>query len=395
MMLDTELQTEQLTFSHWPYFDAEEIEAVVGTLQSGRVNYWTGEICQSFEHAFAQYIGTSHGIAVANGTLALELALRGIEIRPGDEVIVPARTFIATASAVVLTGATPIVADIDPNSLNISRETIEPLITEKTKAIIVVHLAGWPCEMDPILSLAKSRGIKVIEDCAQAHGAIYRDNRVGSLGDIAAFSFCQDKIMTTGGEGGMVLTNHPDYFERMRSFKDHGKNFQKLNQSAEPGYKWLHDAFGSNYRLTEMQAVIGLLQLKKLPQWLRQRQERAEIYHRYLSCVEGIQLPIAPMHMMHAYYKYCFQLQGPRFNQSKRDKILSSLRGKGIPITVGFSPDISLEAAFNQLPLKQPSHPTAEDTARNSLMVLVHPTLMIEEVHLMASAIQKAIEETV
>ena len=214
---------KKVTNTTWPRFDEEEIYAAEQVLRSGKVNYWTGEEGKIFEKEFAEYVGVKHGIAVANGTVALELALEALGIAEGDEVIVPSRTFIASASAVVMRGAVPKIADIDPVSQNISVKSIRDQISPRTKAIIVVHLGGWPCEMDEILAIARNHNLFVIEDCAQAHGASYKGKRVGSFGDIAAFSFCQDKIMTTAGEGGMVVTNNPTLWKRAWSFKDHGE----------------------------------------------------------------------------------------------------------------------------------------------------------------------------
>jgi dTDP-4-amino-4,6-dideoxygalactose transaminase len=194
-------------FSPWPCFSEEEVSAVATVLRSNRVNYWTGNECREFEKEFAAWCGTEYAIALANGTLALDLALRGLNIGPGDEVIVTPRTFIASVSCVVNAGATPVFADVDLESGNLCADTIQTALTPRTKAVICVHLAGWPCDMDPIMALAAQHGFKVIEDCAQAHGARYKGRSVGSIGHIGAWSFCQDKIMTTGGEGGMVTVN--------------------------------------------------------------------------------------------------------------------------------------------------------------------------------------------
>jgi len=183
----------------WPVFDKAELDAAREVLTSGQVNYWTGGHGRAFEREFAAAAGTTYAVAVANGTVALELALRSLEIGPGHEVIVPAATFIATASAVVRCGATPVIADVDVHTQCLTRETIEPRVTSRTRAIIVVHLAGHPAELAPVLRLAEARKIRVVEDCAQAHGARYFGQPVGSFGDIAAWSFCQDKIMTTAG----------------------------------------------------------------------------------------------------------------------------------------------------------------------------------------------------
>ncbi|HJV35986.1 DegT/DnrJ/EryC1/StrS family aminotransferase, partial [Geomonas sp.] len=292
-------------FAPWPAFDADELAGVTETLRSGKVNYWTGNQGREFEREFAAFTGCSHAIALANGTVALELALHALQIGPGDEVITTSRTFIASASCIVMRGATPVIADVDRTSQNLTADTVRPLITSRTKAIIAVHLAGWPCDMDPLLELAREHGLKVIEDCAQCHGASYKGRPVGSLGDIAAFSFCQDKIMTTGGEGGMLTTSDQLLWERAWAFKDHGKSFDAVyNRPHPPGFRWLHESFGTNWRLTEMQSVIGRLQLVKLPDWIAVRRRNAAILTTGLSAIPGLRVTPAPSSIGHAYYKY-------------------------------------------------------------------------------------------
>ena len=251
-------------FSPWPYFSQDEIDAVTRVLNSGRVNYWTGDEGRQFEAEFAAFVGCKHAVAVANGTVALELALEALGIGPGDEVVVTSRTFIASASCAVMRGATPVMADVDWDSQNITAETIRAVLSPRTRAIIAVHLAGWPCDMDPILEIAREHGLKVIEDCAQALGAVYKGRPVGSMGDVNAFSFCQDKILTTGGEGGMLTTNHTDLWSRAWAFKDHGKSYEAVyRRQHPPGYRWLHESFGTNWRLTEMQSAMGRVLLQE------------------------------------------------------------------------------------------------------------------------------------
>src|SRR5579859_8051048 len=265
-------------FPSWPHFEADEIASATRVLESGRVNYWTGEEGRRFEEEFAAHSGCKYGIAVANGTVALELALHALGIGPGDEVIVPSRTFIASASCAVMRGARPVLADVDPDSQNLTADTIRPLITARTKAIIAVHLAGWPCDMEPIMALSRERGLKVIEDCAQCHGATYNNRPVGSLGDVGAFSFCQDKIMTTGGEGGMLTTNDETIWRRAWSFKDHGKSYDAVyNRQYPSGFRWLHESFGTNWRLTEFQSALGRTLLRKLPRMVDVRRRNAAI----------------------------------------------------------------------------------------------------------------------
>ena len=293
-------------FSPWPYYAPDEVEAVARVMESGKVNYWTGLEAREFEKEYATAAGCEKAIALCNGTAALELAIHALEIPPGSEIITSPRTFIASASCAVMRGCIPVLADVHPVSQNITAETIERVITKRTKAIIPVHLAGWPCDMDPIMALAAQHGIKVIEDCAQANGATYQGRPVGSLGHMAAFSFCQDKIITTGGEGGMLTTNDPDLWDRAWSFKDHGKSWDAVyNREHTPGFgfKWLHESFGTNWRMIEIQAVIGRAQLRKLPEWTRLRQENLRRLNEAFSAFSCIRTTPAPPGIGHAGYK--------------------------------------------------------------------------------------------
>ena len=251
----------QTPFLSWPHFEVEEIEAASTVLRTGRVNYWTGEEGRLFEAEFAALVDCKYAVAVANGSIGLELALYALGIGPGDEVIVTSRSFVASAACVVMRGATPVFADIDRESQNITADSICRLLSARTKAIIAVHLSGWPCEMDAIRSIAHERGVAIVEDCAQAHGAAFRGRPVGSLGDIASFSFCQDKIISTGGEGGMVVTNRRNLWEKVWSFKDHGKNYQLMNKAHDSlHYRWVHESIGTNLRMTEMQSSEQFVQ---------------------------------------------------------------------------------------------------------------------------------------
>ena len=363
-------------FAPWPSFSQVEIDRVAAVLASGKVNYWTGQEGRQFEAEFAGYTGCSHAIALANGTVALELALYALGIGPGDEVITTSRTFIASASSIVMRGATPVLADVDPVSQNITADTIRPCITPRTRAIIAVHLAGWPCDMDPIMELARNHGIKVIEDCAQCHGASYQGRPVGSLGDVAAFSFCQDKIMTTGGEGGMLTTCDEDLWRRAWAFKDHGKSFDAVYQRRhEPGFRWLHESFGTNWRLTEMQSAIGRIQLQVLPEWTRVRQAHAAMLTEAFSAIPALRVTPPAAGFGHAYYKYYAfvrpELLAPGWS---RDSIMNAIVAEGIPCFSGSCSEIYLEKAFEGLG-PECRHPVAKRLGETSLMFLVHPTL--------------------
>jgi dTDP-4-amino-4,6-dideoxygalactose transaminase len=379
-------------FAPWPYFAADEIEAVAAVLRSGKVNYWTGEQSQEFEREFAQLVGVRFAVALANGTAALELALHALGIGLGDEVVVPSKTFIASASCVVRLGATPVVADIDPDSQNITAASIASVLTARTKAVIAVHLAGWPCEMDEILALAKERALSVVEDCAQCVGARYKGRATGSMGDIGAFSFCQDKIITTGGEGGMLVTDSRELWEKAWSYKDHGKSYAAVFEREHPlGFRWLHESFGTNWRITEMQAAIGRLQLKKLPQWLAERRRNAGLLKQGLSTVPGLRLALPPAHSEHAYYKYyaCIrpEMLLPGWNL---ERILEALNAEGIPCTVGACSEIYLEKAFVDAGIA-PNRPlpVASHLADASLMFMLHPGLTEQDMRDTCTAIAK------
>ena len=293
------------SLSPWPSFTQEEADAVSRVLLSNKVNYWTGSECREFEQEFAAFAGTQYAVALANGTLALDVALKATGIGAGDDVVVTPRTFLASASCIVNAGANPVFADVDLNSQNITAETIAAVLTPRTKAVIVVHLAGMPAEMDGIMELAEKHGLRVIEDCAQAHGATYKGRSVGSIGHIGAWSFCQDKIMTTGGEGGMVTTNSKELWEKMWSYKDHGKSYDAVyHRQHAPGFRWLHESFGTNWRMMEMQAAIGRIQLKRMPEWTARRREHAAKLAATLGSFSCIRLPQIPGHIGHAQYKF-------------------------------------------------------------------------------------------
>ena len=362
----------------WPSFGPDEIEAVRAVLESGRVNYWTGEEGRRFEEEYASSLGVAHAIGLANGTVALELPLRMWGIAPGDEVIVTPRSFIASASCVALLGARPVFVDVDADSQNITANTIVRALTPRTRAIVAVHLAGWPCEMDPIMALAKERGIKVLEDCAQAHGATYRGRPVGSFGDAAAFSFCQDKIITTGGEGGLLATNDEGLWRAAWAFKDHGKSWEAVHEREHaPGFRWLHESIGTNWRLTEMQAAIGRLQLRKLQDWVEARHRNAATLRSILSSCSAIRIPDPPRHSGHAYYRFYLFVRPDALKAGwSRDRILAEVRSAGVPCSAGSCSEIYREAAFKgiDIGLEAPLL-TARELGETSLALLVHPTL--------------------
>src|ERR1700674_2291035 len=386
----------QIPFAPWPYFEADEIEAAAAVLRSGKVNYWTGQEGRLFETEFARSVGTKYAICVANGTVALELALQALGIGRGDEVITTSRTFIASASCIVMRGARPVCVDVDPNSQNITPETIRSAITPRTKAIIAVHLAGWPCDMDEILQLAAEYDLRVIEDCAQAQGAMYRGRPVGSLGDVAAFSFCQDKIMTTAGEGGMLTTNDPKVWDRAWSFKDHGKSYDAVyNREHGEGFRWLHESFGTNWRMTEIQAALGRVALTKVSRWVETRRRHANTLTRTLSSLPGLRIPTAPDSVHHAYYKYYAFLRPEMLQDGwDRNAIMQAIKAEGVPCFVGSCSEIYLEKAFVAR-RKHPSLPVAKLLGETSLMLLVHPTLSDEHIAVTCQTIESVIAKAV
>lgn len=369
-------------FSPWPSFTQEEADAISRVLLSNKVNYWTGNECREFEKEFAEWVGTEYAIALSNGTLALDVALKALGVGIGDDLIVTPRTFLASASTVVTAGANPIFADVDLNSQNITAETIEAVLTPNTKAVIVVHLAGMPADMDPIMALATKHGFAVIEDCAQAHGAKYKGRSVGSIGHIGAWSFCQDKIMTTGGEGGMVTTNDKALWQFMWSYKDHGKSFDSVYYKQHPpGFRWVHDSFGTNWRMLEMQAVIGRIQLKRMVDWTSARIANAAKLDAVARLYPVMRLIDIPANTVHAEYKHYFFVNKDKLAQGwSRDRIVDEIAAKGVPCYHGSCSEVYLEKAFDNTPWRPHERlVNAKLLGETSIMMLVHPTLTSDE----------------
>ncbi len=383
-------------FSPWPSFTEEEAKAVYNVMLSNKVNYWTGQECRQFEKEFASWVGTSYAIALSNGTLALDLALKALGVGPGDEVVVTPRTFLASVSTVVTAGATPVFADVDLNSQNISAETIKAVLTAKTKAIIVVHLAGMPADMDPIMQMAKEHNLYVIEDCAQAHGALYKGKSVGSIGHVGAWSFCQDKIMTTGGEGGMVTCNDQCLWSKMWSYKDHGKSFEAVYEREHPpGFRWVHDSFGTNWRMLEMQAVIGRIQLTRMAAWTDSRRKNA-------AALDAAALPFpllrqvkVPEDCLHAEYKHYFFVRPELLKDGwSRDRIIEEINARGVPCYQGSCAEVYLERAFDDTTWRPLTRlPNAKLLGETSVMMLVHPTLTEEEIALSCKVLAQVLVE--
>jgi len=369
----------------WPHYSEKEINAVSDVLRSGNVNYWTGRQCRDFEIEFAAYVGVKYGVAVSNGTVALDLALNALGIGEGDEVIVTPRTFIASVSSVINAGAIPVFADVDFDSQNITAQTIKAVISKKTRAVICVHLAGLPCDLEPIMTLAEQYRFYVIEDCAQAHGARIDNRSVGSIGHIGCWSFCQDKIISTGGEGGMVTTNSLDLWNKIWSFKDHGKSWEAVyNVNHEPGYRWLHESFGTNWRLTEMQAAIGRLQLGWLPEWQKVRFQNASCIWNVARKINGLRVPNLPSNVVHAAYKcYVFVTNG------KRDEYREKINDLGVPCSSGSCPEVYLEKAFEKTNFRPSVRlPNAKKLGEQSLMFECHHNIDERNLDSVCSAIE-------
>ena len=373
------------SFSPWPFFTQEEADAVHCLLLSNKVNYWTGTECREFEKEFAAWAGTDFAIALANGTLALDVALKALGVGSNDDVVVTPRTFLASASAVVTAGANPVFADVDLNSQNITADSIKAVLTPNTKAVIVVHLAGMPADMDPIMRLSAEHGFSVIEDCAQAHGARYKGRSVGSIGHVGAWSFCQDKIMTTGGEGGMVTTNDERLWQAMWSYKDHGKSFHSVyHKRHDPGFRWVHDSFGTNWRMMEMQAVLGRIQLNRMKDWTAKRRANAAALEAVAASFPVIRRVIVPVDLVHAEYKHYFFVNTELLADGwTRDRIVDEINRRGVPCYHGSCSEVYLEKAFEGTPWR-PIHrlPNAKQLGETSIMMLVHPTLSASEITL-------------
>ncbi|MGH6697161.1 DegT/DnrJ/EryC1/StrS family aminotransferase [Sphingopyxis sp.] len=382
--------------SAWPSFSDEEVAAAAAVIASNKVNYWTGQEGRAFEREFAEWAGSARAVALANGTLALDVALKAMNIGPGDEVIVTPRTFIASASTVVNAGAIPVFADVNADSGNISAATIAAVLTEKTKAIIPVHLAGWPCDMDGIMALAAEHDLRVIEDCAQAHGAKVGDRSVGSIGHVGAWSFCQDKIMTTGGEGGMVTTDDPDLWSAMWSYKDHGKSWEAVYEREHaPGFRWVHESFGTNWRMLEVQSAIGRIQLGRMQAWNARRTLIAQSVAAALKPFAGaVRVPAPVQGMTHAYYRQYAYVRPDGLKPGwSRDRIVAELNARNVPVMQGSCSEVYLEKAFDGTPWRPAERlPVARDLGETSLMFLTHPTMTDDEIGRHVAAIGEVLD---
>jgi dTDP-4-amino-4,6-dideoxygalactose transaminase len=380
----------------WPQYEDDEIAVATNILKSGKVNYWTGDEGRLFECEYAQYLGRKHAVAVANGTVALELALYALGVGAGDEVIVPSRTYIASASCAVMRGAVPVVADVNLVSQVLTVETIAKVLTPKTKAIVVVHLAGWPCAMDEIMAFANTHGLYVIEDCAQAHGARYKGKPVGAWGHVAAFSFCQDKIMSTGGEGGLIALDDEILWKKAWAYKDIGRSYDAVyNKEHAPGFRWLTESFGTNWRLTEIQSAIGRIQLRKLDAWINQRRANAALLDVGFESIDGLTVVRPDESCYHAYYKYYAFVQTEQLAEGwSRNRVMEEISALGIPCGVGSCSEIYLEKAFVDAGYAPSNRlDNAKKLGETSLMFQVHPTLNVEHMNRTIDVVKQVMQK--
>ncbi|HOJ20296.1 MAG TPA: DegT/DnrJ/EryC1/StrS family aminotransferase, partial [Armatimonadota bacterium] len=399
-------------FPAWPWFDEETIQAAMEPLRNGKVNYWTGPLGMQFEQKFAEWCGARFGISTSNGTSALHTALAGLGIGPGDEVIVPSYTFIASSFSVCQAGAIPVFADVEKESHTLDPASVEAAISDRTRAILTVHLYGIMSNMGPILEIAKKHNLFVIEDCAQAHGAEYKGKRAGTIGDIGAFSFCQSKHFTTGGEGGCVVTDDEDVAWLCRSFRDHGYDVaQRLKLlELEAKLPYIHNMVGFNYRMTEMQSAIGLVQLSKMDNWnLKNRRRNGEMLTRLLqSCEEIETLPLDTPERRNSYWLYPISMRMDRLTCDIK-QFTAALGAEGIPAGPVLWPQCYQEKAYQErrgfgrlnYPFGDPSArpeavqyekvfcPNAAYLEKNTFFVPVHPVYEEKHMEQIAAAILK------
>ncbi len=331
--------------NQWPIVSNQEIKLVNNVLKSNKLNYWTGENCKKFEEEFSKLIKTKYSISLANGSVGLDIAIKSLNLKKNSEVIVTPRSYISSVTSVINQGLTPVFADIDLNSQNIEYETIIKKITKNTKAILVVHLGGMPANMTKIISFAKKNKIKIIEDCSQAHGAKINNKYVGTFGDISIWSFCNDKILNTLGEGGIIATKSFMIYKKLWALKDCGKNFSKFKKFKKKNkFKWVHDFEGTNLRMTEVQAAIGRYQLKKLTTWVNMRNYISKKIISICKNFKSIRTQIVPSKFLNSYYRCYIFLDYKHIKKGwTREKILQYLNTNGIYCDVGSCPEIYKE----------------------------------------------------
>ena len=389
---------------NYPFFDKNSINRVTKILRSGKVNYWEGIECNKFEKEFSKYLNNKYSVSLCNGSVALELGLKALNLKKGEQVIVTPRSFIISASAVLNLGLIPVFSDVDDNG-NINITNIIKIFNKKIKALIVVHLNGLSCDMDPILKFVKKRKIFLIEDCSQAHGAVYKGKKVGSLGDLSTWSFCRDKIISTGGEGGMISTNKKNLWHKIWSLKDHGKNFKRVfYQKHKTGFKWLHDDLGSNYRMTEMQAALGREQLNTLDKQIKTRNFIARLYINGLKdyfiksdILKNLDLKCESCPLKknkikcnkctHSFYRLNLFINKKKINQIK---LIEQFNKKKIECTVGSCPEIYREKIFKNLGIYQKKRlQNAKLLGESSIMFPINPNKSLTKIKAEINSIKK------
>jgi dTDP-4-amino-4,6-dideoxygalactose transaminase len=392
----------------YPNFNRNTLKRVQEVLKSGRVNYWTGNECKKFEKEFSNYVGNKYAIALSNGSVALEIALKALQLKKCDEIIVSPRSFIISASCVLNLGLKPIFADVDDNG-NLNIEEIKKVYNKNVKALIIVHLNGLSCDLDPILNFVKKNKIFLIEDCSQAHGAIYKGKKVGSFGHISTWSFCQDKIISTGGEGGMISTNNKKLWLKLWSLKEHGKNYNKVfHKKHKTGFRWLHDEIGSNYRMIELQAAIGREQLKSLDKQIKKRNFIANFYLKkfsdYYQKYNMLRKPdfkcqSCPVKQnskkcnkcVHAFYRLNLFINK---NKIEQIKFIELLNKKKINCNVGSCPEIYREKIFSKLNLYQKKRLTnAKLLGKTSIVFPINPNRDLTKIKSEINSIKKILNK--
>ncbi len=394
-------------FPPWPVLGEDDVEAVAEVLRSGKLTQLTGGAVAAFEQAFAAWHGVGHCVATSSGTTAIHTALAALDIGPGDEVIVPAHTFIASGTPVLHQGATPVFADIDERTYCISPESVAGRVTARTKAIIAVHLNGHPADMGALLALAEPRGIAVVEDAAQAHGAGWGAignlqsaigdgksemwQKVGTIGRVGCFSFWEDKIMTTGGEGGAVITDDDALAERMRRIRHHGEGPMAGDPSRRPSgapqgaRSYYHLELGYNYRMTSMQAATGLVQLRRLDEYVEARRRNAAYLSERLGEIDGVEAPFVAEYAVHSYYKYIGWLR-PETGIDISD-FVRAVAAEGVPISRRYPTPLPRQPVFRGF--EAGACPVAERLAGELFTLLVHPTVETGDLDDVAEAIRK------
>ena len=351
-----------------PAIGEEEIRAVTEVLRSGRLAQ--GEKVEQFEGGFSAYLGVKFAMAVSSGTAALQIGLQSMGVRKGDEVIVPPFTFAATANAVIHCGAMPVFADIDPRTFNIDPGKIQENITDKTSAVVCVHLYGHPCEMGALENVCRSANVDLVEDAAQAVGAEYKGRKIGTFGKVSAFSFYATKNLTTG-EGGMITTAHGDLAEKVRMIRNQGQSEQ---------YK--HEIISYNFRMTDMQAALGVEQLKRIEGLNKKRAENAKFLTDALSSVDGIEVPFVPGHMKHVFHQYTIKVP------KGRDKLLEYLNKHGVGARVYYPEPVYMQPPYVKMGFRKGLCPATEEACKQVLSLPVHPMLTQGELETVAKAVR-------